>query len=197
MREHATQATAHALPRQPQLLFSGSLACCCASPPCTTPLARPGSLSAGAPIWRAGLLLAAALGGGVAPLPQPKGGQHSRRSCETLRAVRRAQLRSTCLTPADTLACPAAALQAPPARQLTHCVFLAYKTLASTAPSCRVWLDGARAVSGCARLCGSIVAAWRHGCWVVACGVCHCNPLPSRASDCCLVKPTCQWCPPP
>lgn len=37
---------------------------------------------------------------------------------------------------------------APPARQLTHCVFLAYKTLANTAPSCRVWLDGARAVSG-------------------------------------------------
>jgi hypothetical protein len=35
--------------------------------------------------------------------------------------------------------------KAPPARQLTHCVFLAYKTLASTAPSCRVWLDGARA----------------------------------------------------
>ncbi|KAL4436738.1 hypothetical protein ABPG75_003877 [Micractinium tetrahymenae] len=34
---------------------------------------------------------------------------------------------------------------APPARQLTHCVFLAYKTLANTAPSCRVWLDGARA----------------------------------------------------
>jgi hypothetical protein len=37
--------------------------------------------------------------------------------------------------------------QAPPARQLTHCVFLAYKSLGATAPSCRVWLDGARAVS--------------------------------------------------
>ena len=35
----------------------------------------------------------------------------------------------------------------PPQRQLTHCVFLAFKTLANTAPSCRVWLDGARAVS--------------------------------------------------
>lgn len=49
------------------------------------------------------------------------------------------------ITNGDT---PAPILQAPPARQLTHCVFLAYKTLASTAPSCRVWLDGARAVSG-------------------------------------------------
>lgn len=38
-------------------------------------------------------------------------------------------------------------LQTPAARQLTHCVFLAYKSLANTAPSCRVWLDGARAVS--------------------------------------------------
>jgi hypothetical protein len=36
---------------------------------------------------------------------------------------------------------------APPASQLTHCVFLAYKNLASTAPACRLWLDGARAVS--------------------------------------------------
>jgi hypothetical protein len=34
---------------------------------------------------------------------------------------------------------------APPASQLTHCVFLAYKNLASTAPACRLWLDGARA----------------------------------------------------
>ncbi|KAI3426006.1 hypothetical protein D9Q98_007974 [Chlorella vulgaris] len=35
--------------------------------------------------------------------------------------------------------------RAPRNSQLTHCVFLAYKTLANTAPSCRVWLDGARA----------------------------------------------------
>lgn len=52
--------------------------------------------------------------------------------------------------------------QAPSNRQLTHCVFLAYKSLASTAPSCRVWLDGARAVSACALLLlvpGSAAAA--------------------------------------
>ncbi|GAB4823109.1 hypothetical protein N2152v2_010155 [Parachlorella kessleri] len=33
---------------------------------------------------------------------------------------------------------------APPARQVTHLVFLAYKSTANTVPACRVWLDGAR-----------------------------------------------------
>ena len=43
--------------------------------------------------------------------------------------------------------CAPQLVQAPASRQLTHCVFLAYKNLAAAAPSCRVWLDGARAVS--------------------------------------------------
>lgn len=34
---------------------------------------------------------------------------------------------------------------APPAQQLTHVVFLAYKTDAATSPACRAWLDGAHA----------------------------------------------------
>ena len=59
--------------------------------------------------------------------------------------------RSTCCCPclpvADRFLAPLpAALQAPASRQLTHCVFLSYKTLAHTTPACRMWLDGARAV---------------------------------------------------
>jgi hypothetical protein len=36
---------------------------------------------------------------------------------------------------------------APPARQVTHLVFLSYKNNSGTVPACRVWLDGACAVS--------------------------------------------------
>lgn len=38
---------------------------------------------------------------------------------------------------------------APPAQQLTHVVFLAYKSDTNTTPACRAWLDGAKAVSAC------------------------------------------------
>jgi hypothetical protein len=53
--------------------------------------------------------------------------------------------------------------RAPRNSQLTHCVFLAYKTLANTAPSCRVWLDGARAVS----------------CLLLPCSACGLHPTPA------------------
>ena len=43
---------------------------------------------------------------------------------------------------------------APPSQQLVHVVLLAYKRTDYTAPACRVWLDGASAVSS-ARACRS------------------------------------------